>query len=83
MNGGGGGADDQGGELDSDDDSDAQSDAALEEPETDNVILCQYDKVSRIKHKWKASLRDGLCRIGGRDYLFSKGAGDFVFGKSQ
>lgn len=44
--------------------------------DTENVIVCQYDKITRIKNKWKFHLKDGIMNINGRDYLFSKANGD-------
>jgi hypothetical protein len=44
---------------------------------TDHLILCQYEKVSRIKNKWKCILKDGVVNINGRDYMFSRATGDF------
>lgn len=44
--------------------------------DTDNVIVCQYDKITRIKNRWKFHLKDGVMNINGRDYLFSKANGD-------
>lgn len=38
----------------------------------EDMMLCLYDKVQRVKNKWKCVLRDGVASIGGRDYLFSK-----------
>ncbi|KAG0041355.1 transcription factor IIA subunit alpha [Gryganskiella cystojenkinii] len=70
-NGGGGGGDDA--DLGSDlDDSDGEIDE-----ESDNIVLCQYDKVTRTKNKWKCVLKDGIMLINGRDYLFHKATGDF------
>eukprot|EP01134_Creolimax_fragrantissima_P003613 CFRG3613T1 len=48
-----------------------------EEPDTDNLILCQYDKVTRTKTKWKATLKNGMMRINNRDYVFHKANGEF------
>jgi len=52
-----------------------------DEPETENLILCQYDKVTHTKghakSRWKAILRHGIMRIEGRDYVFQKATGDF------
>jgi transcription initiation factor TFIIA large subunit len=50
-----------------DDDS---SDGELNEG--DHVMLCQYEKVSRVKNKWKVVLKDGIMNVNGRDYLFSR-----------
>lgn len=59
-------------ELDSDlDDPDD------EEPETDHIVLCQFEKVTRIKNKRKCNLKDGVMHINGRDYLFNKANGEF------
>jgi len=59
-------------ELDSDlDDPDD------EEPETDHIVLCQFEKVTRIKNKRKCNLKDGVMHINGRDYLFNKAQGEF------
>lgn len=44
--------------------------------DTDNVIVCQYDKITRIKNRWKFHLKDGIMNINSRDYLFSKANGD-------
>ncbi len=57
--------------------SDLDDDTSDEEVETDHIILCQYEKVSRIKNKWKAMLRDGVMTVNGKDYLFNKANGDF------
>lgn len=44
--------------------------------DTDNVIVCQYDKITRIKNRWKFHLKDGIMNINSKDYLFSKANGD-------
>nr|XP_014703371.2 TFIIA-alpha and beta-like factor isoform X1 [Equus asinus] len=44
--------------------------------DTDNVIVCQYDKIHRSKNKWKFYLKDGIMCFGGRDYVFAKAIGD-------
>ena len=35
-----------------------------------------YDKVHRVKNKWKLQLRDGIVSADGKDYLFNKLQGD-------
>jgi len=49
-------------------------------PETDNLVLCQYEKVTRHKTKtgnrFKCVLKDGIMSLGGREILFHKGSGD-------
>ncbi|CAH2255086.1 TFIIA-alpha and beta-like factor [Pelobates cultripes] len=44
--------------------------------DTDNVIVCQYDKIHRSKNKWKFYLKDGVMCFGGKDYVFSKAIGE-------
>ncbi|KAL8185143.1 UNVERIFIED_CONTAM: hypothetical protein K2H54_041359 [Gekko kuhli] len=44
--------------------------------DTDNIIVCQYDKVQRSKNRWKFYLKDGVMCFGGKDYVFSKAVGD-------
>jgi len=43
--------------LNSDDDDEEDSEDAQQ---TDNLVLCQYDKVARTKNKWKAQLKFGV-----------------------
>ncbi|XP_038607516.1 uncharacterized protein LOC119932422 [Tachyglossus aculeatus] len=44
--------------------------------ETDNVIVCQYDKIHRSKNRWKFYLKDGVMCFGGKDYVFARATGD-------
>lgn len=44
--------------------------------DTDNVVVCQYDKISRSRNKWKFHLKDGIMSLGGKDYVFQKANGD-------
>uniref|UniRef100_A0A3Q2U4L4 General transcription factor IIA, 1-like n=1 Tax=Fundulus heteroclitus TaxID=8078 RepID=A0A3Q2U4L4_FUNHE len=44
--------------------------------DTDNVIVCQYDKIHRSKNRWKFHLKDGVMSYGGRDFVFSKAIGE-------
>ncbi|XP_071436490.1 stonin-1 isoform X2 [Pithys albifrons albifrons] len=43
--------------------------------DTDNVIVCQYDKIHRTKNKWKFYLKDGVMSFGGKDHVFAKAIG--------
>jgi transcription initiation factor TFIIA large subunit len=56
------------------DDEEDDNEASIE---TENIILCQYDKASRTKSKWKCSLKDGLVHVNGQDYAFHRAAGEF------
>ncbi|XP_069464509.1 TFIIA-alpha and beta-like factor [Ambystoma mexicanum] len=76
----------------SSDDEDNEIDAIEEDPlnsgddvseqevpdlfDTENVIVCQYDKIHRSKNKWKFYLKDGVMSFGGKDYVFSKAIGE-------
>lgn len=44
--------------------------------DTDNVVVCQYDKITRSRNKWKFYLKDGIMNITGKDYVFQKSNGD-------
>jgi transcription initiation factor TFIIA large subunit len=64
------GDDDADGEIDEDainsdlDDSDQQEDDENNEENTDQIMLCTYDKVQRVKNKWKCTLKDGIVKVG-------------------
>ncbi|KAK4691682.1 transcription initiation factor TFIIA large subunit, partial [Lecanoromycetidae sp. Uapishka_2] len=73
---------------DDDDDEDAIN-SDLDDPD-DNVIeeeqeegrpaqimLCTYDKVARVKNKWKCTLKDGVLTTGGKEYVFHRAQGEF------
>ncbi|NXD21272.1 TF2AY factor, partial [Spelaeornis formosus] len=44
--------------------------------DTDNVIVCQYEKIHRTKNKWKFFFKDGVMSIEGKDHVFAKATGD-------
>ncbi|XP_035256519.1 TFIIA-alpha and beta-like factor isoform X1 [Anguilla anguilla] len=44
--------------------------------DTDNVVVCQYDKIHRSKNRWKFYLKDGVMCFCGKDYVFSKAVGE-------
>ncbi|KAF2471001.1 TFIIA-domain-containing protein [Lindgomyces ingoldianus] len=45
----------------------------------DNVdyMLCTYDKVQRVKNKWKCVLKDGVLTTNKKEFLFHKATGEF------
>jgi len=59
------------------DDSDTEGDEEAEE--TTDIVFCTYDKVARVKNKWKCVLKDGMIHVDGKDYLFAKCTGEFEF----
>lgn len=61
------------------DDSDTEEEDENDEGgsgDTD-IVFCTYDKVARVKTKWKCILKDGIVHVNGKDYLFSKCTGEF------
>lgn len=44
--------------------------------DTENVVVCQYDKITRSRNKWKFHLKDGIMNLNGEDYVFQKANGD-------
>ena len=59
------------------DDPDELDDGIEDDDSTDQVMLCTYDKVQRVKNKWKCTLKDGILRVDGSEILFHKGNGEF------
>ena len=66
-----------GSDLD-DEESDADNDVNVDN-ETSNRILCQWEKVTRTKNKWKCVLKDGVANVNGSDYIFQRAQCDFEF----
>ncbi|KAG5895125.1 hypothetical protein JTB14_008561 [Gonioctena quinquepunctata] len=44
--------------------------------DTDNIVVCQYDKIIRNRNRWKFYLKDGIMNLNGSDYVFQKANGD-------
>jgi transcription initiation factor TFIIA large subunit len=49
------------------DDSDDREGEEEDQENTDQMMLCTYDKVQRVKNKWKCTLKDGIVRVGGKE----------------
>ncbi|KAL3471978.1 transcription factor IIA, alpha/beta subunit [Aspergillus californicus] len=62
---------------DLDDPDDLVADDHDAEDSVGQVMLCTYDKVQRVKNKWKCTLKDGILTTGGKEYVFHKGQGEF------
>ena len=74
-----------------DDDEEIDEDAInsdLDDPEDDQddddddddqgpVMICMYDKVQRVKNKWKCTLKDGVLTVAGKEYVFHKATGEY------
>ena len=54
---------------DLDDPDDNVPDETEEEGNQGEVMLCTYDKVQRVKNKWKCTLKDGVLTTGGKEYV--------------
>ncbi|KAG8533846.1 uncharacterized protein KY384_001587 [Bacidia gigantensis] len=52
-------------ELDDSDDNEIEGEPDDGKPT--QVMLCTYDKVQRVKNKWKCTLRDGVLNSGGKE----------------
>lgn len=61
------------------DDSDDEGAGAMgdDDDELGDSILCTYDKVQRVKNKWKCTLKDGVMSVNGKEWVFHKGQGEF------
>merc|ERR1711936_1434736 len=44
--------------------------------DTENVVVCQYDKISRSRNRWKFTLKNGIMNLHGQDFVFSKAQGE-------
>ncbi|CAD1811440.1 Transcription factor IIA, alpha/beta subunit family protein [Candida parapsilosis] len=65
-------------DINSDLDDDLESDKSDDEDgdQEGQIMLCLYDKVQRIKNKWKSNLKEGIANIDGKDYVFHKATGE-------
>ncbi|GJQ76433.1 putative general transcription factor IIA, 1 [Trypoxylus dichotomus] len=43
---------------------------------TENIVLCQYNKILRHKNKWKFQFSKGVMNLDGKDYVFNTLRGD-------
>ena len=60
------------------------SDGSSEPDEEDdqhisNIVVGQYEKVTRSRSKWKVHLKEGVMRLNGKDHLFHAAVGDMQF----
>ncbi|KAK8016433.1 hypothetical protein PG993_014622 [Apiospora rasikravindrae] len=59
------------------DDSDDNGDEEDDDEDGGQIMLCMYDKVQRVKNKWKCVLKDGVLSVNGKDYVFHKATGEY------
>ncbi|KAF9635752.1 putative transcription factor tfiia complex subunit protein [Lasiodiplodia theobromae] len=69
--------DDEAINSDLDDSDEEQIQEGDDEGPQGDTMICTYDKVQRVKNKWKCTLKDGVLSTGGKDYLFHKAQGEF------
>ncbi|KAH0542968.1 hypothetical protein FGG08_002656 [Glutinoglossum americanum] len=43
-----------------------------EDDSMSQIMLCTYDKVQRVKNKWKCVLKDGVLTINGKEWVLSQ-----------
>eukprot|EP01018_Ginkgo_biloba_P003652 Gb_40230 [translate_table: standard] len=66
--------------LNEEDDDDLDDlDQADEDPKMDDLVLAQFEKVTRTKNRWKCILKDGIMHLNNKDLVFSKATGEFDF----
>ena len=44
--------------------------------DTDNVVVCQFDRVARTRNKWKFVFKDGIMHLNGKDHVFVRSSGE-------
>lgn len=63
-------------ELDSNELTESDCGIDNENDSTKNIMLCLFDKVTRVKDKRRCTLKHGFLSIGRTDYIFSVANGD-------
>ncbi|VUC29682.1 unnamed protein product [Clonostachys rosea] len=62
---------------DLDDPEEDRSDDEVDDEGLGHIMLCMYDKVQRVKNKWKCTLKDGVLTVNGKEYVFHKATGEY------
>ncbi|KAG2423429.1 hypothetical protein HXX76_015300 [Chlamydomonas incerta] len=57
--------------------SEDEHDEGDEEEVVENLMIGQFEKVQKMKSRWKVAMRDCVFHINGRDYLFKKCQAEF------
>ncbi|ENN70447.1 hypothetical protein HUJ04_002085 [Dendroctonus ponderosae] len=67
-------------EADEEEPLNSEDDVSDDDPtdlfDTDNIVVCQYDKIIRNRNKWKFYLKDGIMNLSGIDFVFQKANGE-------
>ncbi len=56
--------------------SELSAESYKDEAEGKDYLYAQYDKVHRVKNKWKCSFKDAILQINGKEYIFEKVVGE-------
>lgn len=62
---------------DLDDSDEEKDDEEVDDESLGHIMLCMYDKVQRVKNKWKCVLKDGVLTVNGKEYVFHKATGEY------
>ncbi|RKF75512.1 Transcription initiation factor IIA large subunit [Golovinomyces cichoracearum] len=62
---------------DLDDPDDGLNEDEEEEDGMGHIMLCMYDKVQRVKNKWKCVMKDGVLTVNNKEYVFHKASGEY------
>ncbi|KFH43472.1 Transcription initiation factor IIA large subunit-like protein [Hapsidospora chrysogenum ATCC 11550] len=62
---------------DLDDPNEGGTDDEVDDEGLGHIMLCMYDKVQRVKNKWKCTLKDGVLLVNGKEYVFHKATGEY------
>ncbi|KAG9235967.1 putative transcription initiation factor IIA large subunit [Amylocarpus encephaloides] len=62
---------------DLDDPDDGLNDEEDDDEGMGHIMLCMYDKVQRVKNKWKCVMKDGVLTVNGKEYVFHKAQGEY------
>lgn len=56
--------------------SSISKDSEYIESEATDFLLAQYDKVHRVRNKWKCTFKDAVLHINGKEYVFERVVGE-------
>ena len=48
------------------------------DPETQDYLLAQYEKVHRVRNKWKVTFKDAIFHLSGKEYVFERVNGELT-----
>jgi transcription initiation factor TFIIA large subunit len=43
------------------------------------LVLAQFEKVARAKSKWKCTLKEGVMTLNGKEHVFGRANGEFMW----